>query len=169
MYRVVALAAAVLLILQILMSLSGLRPPLDLATGVQNQRDPTACEAFGDNWTSCDDAFSSNNVYAYANVSVSSQFARPSSDVSLDTDGNADSWSPSPCYAEIDETTANDADLCQSPNNPTSDGAEVALGSVTDPKTNVSHVVLYRYQKSDARTIDLVVEFREGGSTVVAS
>jgi hypothetical protein len=31
------------------------------------QRDPTACEAVGSNWTNCNDAFSSNNVYAYAN------------------------------------------------------------------------------------------------------
>ncbi len=31
------------------------------------QRDPTVCEAVGNNWTECNDAFSSNNVYAYAN------------------------------------------------------------------------------------------------------
>jgi hypothetical protein len=31
------------------------------------QRNATACEAYGDNWTNCDDALSSNDAYAYAN------------------------------------------------------------------------------------------------------
>ena len=31
------------------------------------QLDPTACEAVGNNWTTCNDAFSSDNVYAYGN------------------------------------------------------------------------------------------------------
>ncbi|MFQ5908897.1 MAG: hypothetical protein ACE5JE_08770 [Thermoplasmata archaeon] len=39
-------------------------------TPTTDQRDPTACEAVGNNWTNCQDAFSSNDVYAYANDSA---------------------------------------------------------------------------------------------------
>ena len=56
-YRVVALTAAVLLALEILLPFSGLEPPLGKVTSVQNQRDPTACDAVGNSWTSCGRAF----------------------------------------------------------------------------------------------------------------
>jgi hypothetical protein len=40
----------------------------DVAT--TTQRDPTACDAFGNNWTSCTNGFSSNDLYAFANDSA---------------------------------------------------------------------------------------------------
>ncbi|MEE9164540.1 MAG: hypothetical protein V3U17_07110, partial [Thermoplasmata archaeon] len=65
--RVAVGMLALLVAVQVLPPFFGLHSPFGSVTGLQTQNDPTACEAIGNNWTSCQDAFSSNDVYAYAN------------------------------------------------------------------------------------------------------
>ncbi len=55
---------ALLLAIHILPPFLGLDPFLGGTQAVQEQRDPTACVAVGTNWSSCANAFSSNNAYA---------------------------------------------------------------------------------------------------------
>ncbi|MFQ6012545.1 MAG: hypothetical protein ACE5LS_02750 [Thermoplasmata archaeon] len=70
-----AVLAAILVVLSGFAALTGLLlvvPSFVAAQETfQNQRDPTACAAFGNNWTSCANAFASENAYAYANDSAS--------------------------------------------------------------------------------------------------
>ncbi|MEE9181852.1 MAG: DUF2341 domain-containing protein [candidate division NC10 bacterium] len=62
-----ALGTTFLVILTGLASLTGLilavSPPSSAQVAFENQRDPTACTAVGDDGTNCQDAFSSDNVY----------------------------------------------------------------------------------------------------------
>jgi hypothetical protein len=67
-----------------------------------------------------------------------------------------------------DET---DTTYIQSEEDPTSSYVEVALGPLTDPVTSAGHIVRYRYSKypASANQMDLVVQLRQGSSTVIAS
>ena len=66
-YSILGAIVAILLLLQPLFGLLDLPSPIDVAGGVQAQGDATACSAVGSNWTSCGDAFASDDVSAYAN------------------------------------------------------------------------------------------------------
>lgn len=69
------------------------------------------------------------------------QKARPGSDIS--TGG----WLPSSgsdLYAMLDETSYNDSDYIYSPNNPTTETAEVKFTSVTDPGVHTGHILRFR-------------------------
>lgn len=91
------------------------------------------------------------------------QFARPSSDVTTGA------WTPTPLYAEIDESAASDADFI-SANISTNDFAEVALTDVSDPSVSTNHVVRYRYRKSasSGNSRSIQVALYQGG-TLIAS
>ena len=65
--RVAGGMLAIFVAVQVLPPFFGFDSPFGLVGGLQTQNDPTACEAVGNNWTNCQDAFSSNNIYAYAN------------------------------------------------------------------------------------------------------
>ncbi|MEE9163465.1 MAG: hypothetical protein V3U17_01535, partial [Thermoplasmata archaeon] len=65
--RVAVGMLALFVAVQVLPPFFGLHSPFGLATGLQTQNDPTACEAIGSNWTTCDNAFASDDTYAYAN------------------------------------------------------------------------------------------------------
>lgn len=69
-WNILSLALALLLALVLLPPFWGFQPPWGWAAAVQNQGDPTACEAVGNNWTSCQGAFLSDNLHAYANGSA---------------------------------------------------------------------------------------------------
>lgn len=78
---------------------------------------------------------------ATLSLSGSVQKARPGSDIS--TGG----WLPSSgsdLYAMLDETSYNDSDYIYSPNNPTTETAEVKFTSVTDPGVHTGHILRFR-------------------------
>ena len=69
------------------------------------------------------------------------QRARPSSDIS------SNGWLPSSgsdLYAMLDETSYNDSDYIYSPDNPTTQAAEVKFSAITDPGVNTGHVLRFR-------------------------
>jgi len=75
------------------------------------------------------------------------QLARPNSDY------NIGAWIGDPnsitVYANINEPTANDANFVRSEHNPSNSSCLFMLSSVTDPETNVNHIVRYRYKRTD--------------------
>ncbi|MFQ5908939.1 MAG: hypothetical protein ACE5JE_08990, partial [Thermoplasmata archaeon] len=86
-----------LLTLSLLLSTTSLLPFLDTgapiggALAVVDQGDATACWAYGANWTSCQNAFASDDLYAYANASAGGTVIRR---VATTTDSaDASSWS----------------------------------------------------------------------------
>ncbi len=100
-------------------------------------------------------------------------FARPDSDISDDTDGDTNRWTPSTgafLYAVMDETTADDTDYAVSPTANGDQGFEVGLSNVADPQASDNHLVRYRYRRTTGQfeTVDLDVELRQGG-VVIAS
>ena len=133
-----------------------------------NQRDPTACEAVGDNWTNCDNAFVSDNAYAFANGSSGPgpiQFARPDSDITVG------GWTITPLFQKLDEVTRSDADFITSPIDPSSptNDVEIGLSGVTDPATGTGHTLRYTFRFSGAGSgVTLTVQLRQG-ATIIAS
>lgn len=81
-------------------------------------------------------------------------------------------------YQNIDETSASDTDYNYGPNNPnSSDVAEHAFASVSDPGIHTGHLVRFRYAQVDAdipvvdgggTATTLSVELRQG-ATIIAS
>lgn len=111
----------------------GIEGPVGFASGIQNQRDPSACVAFGTNWTFCDRAFSSDDEYA------TSGFLRPDGTVSNT------SWTPQGAathHQATDETVPNgDTDYVTTGTQGAL--AEVSLTDIDDPQTNASHIVRF--------------------------
>jgi hypothetical protein len=69
------------------------------------------------------------------------QKARPGSDIS------AGGWLPSSgsdLYAMLDETSYNDSDYIYSPDNPTTETAEIKFTSITDPGVHTGHTLRFR-------------------------
>jgi hypothetical protein len=69
------------------------------------------------------------------------QKARPGSDIS------AGGWLPSTgsgLYAMLDETSYNDSDYIYSPDNPTTETAEIKFTSITDPGVHTGHTLRFR-------------------------
>jgi hypothetical protein len=94
------------------------------------------------------------------------QFGRPDSNV-IQTNVTGG-------FTAIDESTASDADFAFSANNTTAE-LEVGLGDVTNPGSG-SHVVRYRYAKTNAGTPDsggsngtLEVRLRQGATQIATS
>ncbi len=90
-----------LLVFQVIPPFLDLDPFLGLARGVESQRDPTACEAVGNNWTTCDNAFSSDNVYAYANATSAGAGQLPSAKDTITSDTTT-----STTYEDVDGLSA---------------------------------------------------------------
>ncbi len=92
-----------------------------------------------------------------------SQFARPTSDVSLG------GWS-GPAWSAIDEVTASDADFTSSPVAPSNATLEVALGAVEDPQVSTGHYVRYRFQKDAANgaQINVTVALMQGAVQIAS-
>ena len=92
-------------------------------------------------------------------VTVTAQYARPTSDVSAGT------WTASTgsdLYAMLDETTANDADYISTVNAST---CEVTLGTLTDPASSTGHVVRYRIAADSG---GIIVRLRQGTTTIAS-
>ncbi|MCJ7751821.1 MAG: hypothetical protein MUQ65_12125, partial [Armatimonadetes bacterium] len=88
------------------------------------------------------------------------QYARPTSDITVN------SWTTTPLFEQIDETTYFDADYIQ--RNAVAD-CEVGLSSVTDPLSSADHYVRYRLGRSATnRTLTMFVRLYQG-STEIAS
>ena len=95
-----------------------------------------------------------------------SQFMRPSSDV---TTG---SWTSTPLYQKIDETTRDDADFIQSPTDPTSPGndVEISLSSISDPNSSSCHTLRYTFRAGTSGEAGptLTVSLMQGSTTIAS-
>ena len=112
--------------------------PVGLAEAVETQSDPSACSAVGNNWTSCDDASSSNNLYAQAE------------------DGYAERGSITPITAFQDTPQSGSSALT------------VANAETAPLANGVPYLVIYsgNHGGSDSSAVsELVLEF---GTTVIA-
>ncbi|MFQ5553010.1 MAG: hypothetical protein ACE5EW_04765, partial [Thermoplasmata archaeon] len=90
-WRTVVLAFSLLLSTFALPSFLGFDSPLVPAGAVVDQGDATGCRAYSTNWTSCQNAFASDDLYAYANASGASSVIQR---VATTTDAaDASSWS----------------------------------------------------------------------------
>lgn len=98
------------------------------------------------------------------------QFARPDSDVSVGA-WTTDAGGTTNLFQSIDESSASESDYIRSELAPSSSVYECGLSNLVDPLSSAGHVVRYRYQKDAAggATINLVVQLRQGASTVIAS
>ncbi|MEE9236334.1 MAG: hypothetical protein V3U52_00885 [Thermoplasmata archaeon] len=172
-WAILGLSFALLLILVVIPPVFDLKPPLDSAEAVQSQREPSSCEAVGNNWTSCDSAASSDDTYAVASDGRgATQYARPDSDVGVTnwTDSSGDGVN----YTKIDETAADDdTTYTQTDINPSDgDDAEFGLSDVIDPQTSGGHILRYRYNNSAVfggnSELDVTVELRQGVTTVAS-
>jgi hypothetical protein len=74
------------------------------------------------------------------------QLVYPSADVS-DGSWTNELGSAVNLYASLDESTASDADYIQSSVNPSSDAAELALGTLSAPAVDTGHVLRYRIKR----------------------
>ncbi len=163
LHTILTLTAAMLLALQVIPSVFNLQPPLGLATAFQSQRDPTVCEAYGVNWTSCGSAFTSNDVYT---GSYGTQYARPDGTVS------AGSWTAvgaATHHDAINETTPNgDTDYVQiaTTTNPT---LNVSTTDVFDPVLSTGHVIRFRANASGTGGAERMRMELYQGSTLIAS
>ncbi len=89
-----------------------------------------------------------------------SQFARPSSDVTVGL------WTTAPLYASIDEVSYDDLDNITSSKNPTADICEVGLSSVTDPLNSSGHIIRYR-AKTNVQS-GMIVYLMQGATTIAS-
>lgn len=89
------------------------------------------------------------------------QFGRPDSDVTVN------SWTATPLWQKIDESTFSDADFISGDNN-TNDSCEVGLSNVGDPLSSTGHVFRYRYRKSAAggNARNITVGLYQGGTLI---
>lgn len=169
--RLALLVFVLLLVLSAAPPLLDIEAPFGFAAGAQTQRDPTRCDAVGSNWTSCDQAFSSDDAYAFANATPGpSQLARPDLDIFnsnwVDSDGNDIH------FEELDETLPDDnTTYTQSPLDPgNADDAEFGLSDVVDPQVSSGHVLRYRFRNSGNSMgnaeLDVTVELRDGASII---
>ncbi len=167
------LALALLLALNWAPPLFGLAPPLGYVAGAQVQGAPSACQAVGNNWTSCDSAFVSDDAYAFANATREpAQFARPDADVFAVnwTDSGGDSVH----FDELNETSPDDdASYTQTAVDPDSgDDAEFNLTDIQDPQASDGHILRYRYRNNGTSggnaQLHVTVELREGNSVIAA-
>ncbi|MFQ5919632.1 MAG: hypothetical protein ACE5I4_06255, partial [Thermoplasmata archaeon] len=71
-WRTGLLALSLLLSPLALSPFLGMDSPLGSATAVVDQGNATGCRAYGVNWTACQNAFASDDLYAYANASAGS-------------------------------------------------------------------------------------------------
>ena len=90
-------------------------------------------------------------------VTVTAQYARPTSDVSA---GTWTASSGSDLFAMLDESPANDADYISTVN---ASICEVALGALTDPASSTGHVVRYRIAADSG---GIIVRLRQGSTTI---
>jgi len=89
------------------------------------------------------------------------QVARPET-----PDVSTGGWSPTPCYAAIDEETPNDGDYLTSSKNAAADVFEVNLGAVSDPNVHTGHTVNYRARCDKSSNGTIVVSLMEGSTTI---
>lgn len=146
-----------------------------LASGIQNQRDPTACEAVDLNWTNCEGGFASDDVYAFANGTAGApQFARP------DADHDTDSWTTSPLWSKVDEGSPGDDTRIQSPGDPsddTTDDVIFTLSDVSDPGVSTDHVIRVEWHEEQTAGVPATVTGRvrlylgdpNAGGTLIAT
>ncbi len=81
-------------------------------------------------------------------------------------DASAGTWVATPLWQKVDETVRDDADFITGPN---AAACTLTFADLTDPNTNVGHVVRYAYRRQNATAASLLVELLQGASTVVAS
>ncbi|MFQ5908725.1 MAG: DUF11 domain-containing protein [Thermoplasmata archaeon] len=171
--RLTMLASVLLLALGLASPLYGVAPPLGLAVGAQAQGAPLACQAVGNNWTSCGNAFVSDDAYAYANATREPvQFARPNADVFAVnwTDSGGDTVQ----FDELDETSPDDdATYSQTGVNPDDgDDAEFNLTDIQDPQASDGHILRYRFRNAGPlggnAQLDVRVELREGAILIAS-
>jgi hypothetical protein len=69
-------------------------------------------------------------------------------------------------YSKVNEPTADDTTLVQSPLDPVNAALEVKFAALADPSLSSGHSVQFRYRKdaSGGKTLDLTVELRQGGT-----
>jgi hypothetical protein len=92
------------------------------------------------------------------------QFARPDADTY-----NGDGWTEDDndttnMFAEVDESSADDADYVRSPTSPSNDVVVFRLSDVADPGLSTGHVLRVRNSVDQAsqETIDFTFELRQG-------
>lgn len=87
------------------------------------------------------------------------QYARPSADTLIGPFVD-EAACTTDIFAKIGETTANDSSFIISPGNPNANVYVCKLSAVTDPVSNIAHIVNIHYQKSvdNSEQLDLVVD-----------
>ena len=81
-------------------------------------------------------------------------------------DASAGAWVQTPLWQKVDETIPDSSDYITGINTAVS---ELTLADLSDPNTNVGHVVRYAYRRQDAASATLLVELLQGAATVIAS
>lgn len=92
------------------------------------------------------------------------QYARPTSDIS--TGG----WTPTPLYAQLDETVATTTETIKSLAGAATDTAEVALSLTTDPNLATGHVIRVMHRKDapgGTSQINMTYILRQGPSVEI--
>ncbi|MCJ2531688.1 MAG: DUF11 domain-containing protein [Candidatus Thermoplasmatota archaeon] len=160
------LALALLLALNWAPPLFGLVPPLGLVAGAQAQGAPSACQAVGNNWTSCDNAFVSDDAYAFANATREpAQFAGPSGTVST---GGLTAVGAATHHEATNEVTPNgNTDYVEADSADTT--LEMNLSSVTDPQTGEGHILRFTAESlgGGASPERLNVDLYQNGTLIV--
>lgn len=144
------------------------RRPFDYAVQAATRRRPIPSAATATDVTVSPSLLTATLTLFAPTIAIT-QIAHPTSDVSAGG-WTTDTGATTDLYAAIDEATPADDDFIRSPESPTADVCEIALGTLTDPGTDAGFVVRYRYGKSAAggEQIDLTVSLVEG-TTVIAS
>lgn len=90
------------------------------------------------------------------------QYARPDSDVSTG------SWTTTPLYSDLNETTPSDSEYVTSGKNAANDIFEVGLDNVTDPSIHTGHVVRTRIGGTKASNANFIISLYQS-TTLIAS
>lgn len=91
------------------------------------------------------------------------QYARPAGDTVVGNWTN-ELGGTTNIYQSIDETTPNDSDYIQSPEDPVNEVYVFPLQAIPDPNSSVNHELAIRYKKNAAggSLLDLTVQLRQG-------
>ena len=98
------------------------------------------------------------------------QFARPSADT-VRTGWTEDDATTDALWAEIDESSFDDADYIKTPTPPGANEYETLLTTVTDPISSSGHIMRWRRRKqpaSGSSDINLVVRLMQGGTQITS-
>lgn len=97
------------------------------------------------------------------------QYARPSSDITVGIWYESAGATQVDIYTAIDETVQSDADYIYSQANQTGSPCDIALGAVSDPSLSSDHVLSYAYKRNVSnKNLTLVVTLYDNSSSIAS-